>query len=127
MNDMKACFNFIFLLACILVSAIPPASAQSAYDVSSIDPKLMEGANAVLRTDETFFEIKSKAEAVMTRHYVVTILNEKGEEEYNEPVVGYGPFVMNSDEEVAQAMDDFRSGRFGRIAAAERTTAAHRH
>lgn len=97
MNDMKACFNFIFLLACILVSAIPPASAQSAYDVSSIDPKLMEGANAVLRTDETFFEIKSKAEAVMTRHYVVTILNEKGEEEYNEPVVGYDKFTRIMD------------------------------
>ena len=45
----------------------------------------------------------------------------------DEPVVGYGPFVMNSDEEIAQAMDDFRSGRFGRIPAAERTSAATNH
>jgi redox-sensitive bicupin YhaK (pirin superfamily) len=34
----------------------------------------------------------------------------------NEPIVGHGPFVMNSQEEIDQAMSDFRSGRFGQIA-----------
>ncbi len=29
----------------------------------------------------------------------------------NEPVVQYGPFVMNTREEIEQAMDDYRSGR----------------
>jgi len=36
-------------------------------------------------------------------------------EPIHEPVVGYGPFVMNSKEEIAQAMQDFNSGAFGRI------------
>jgi len=36
-------------------------------------------------------------------------------EPLNEPVVGYGPFVMNSKTEIAQAISDFNSGRFGQI------------
>jgi redox-sensitive bicupin YhaK (pirin superfamily) len=31
----------------------------------------------------------------------------------DEPLVHYGPFVMNSVEEINQAIDDFNSGRFG--------------
>jgi redox-sensitive bicupin YhaK (pirin superfamily) len=33
----------------------------------------------------------------------------------NEPVFGYGPFVMTSEAEIRQAIDDFNSGRFGAV------------
>jgi quercetin 2,3-dioxygenase len=33
----------------------------------------------------------------------------------NEPVVRYGPFVMNSEAEIIQAIDDYRNGRMGQI------------
>jgi len=37
-------------------------------------------------------------------------------EPIEEPVVGYGPFVMNTREEIARAVDDFNTGKFGRMA-----------
>jgi quercetin 2,3-dioxygenase len=34
-----------------------------------------------------------------------------------EPIVGYGPFVMNSKQEIETAMNDFQRGKFGRMPA----------
>jgi len=38
-------------------------------------------------------------------------------EPIDEPIVGHGPFVMNSQAEIMQAIDDFKKGRFAAIAA----------
>jgi len=44
---------------------------------------------------------------------VILLLNG---EPLNEPVVGHGPFVMNSVEEIDQAFDDYKHGRFVKAA-----------
>jgi redox-sensitive bicupin YhaK (pirin superfamily) len=36
-------------------------------------------------------------------------------EPIDEPVVGHGPFVMNTREEIVQAIEDFNGGKFGRM------------
>ncbi|HCC6165203.1 pirin family protein [Citrobacter sp. RHB20-C16] len=36
-------------------------------------------------------------------------------EPLNEPSVGYGPFVMNTRQEIAEAVRDFNAGRFGQL------------
>ncbi|KUG05868.1 pirin family protein [Solirubrum puertoriconensis] len=33
---------------------------------------------------------------------------------FNEPIVSYGPFVMNSPQEIEQAYHDYQAGKFGR-------------
>jgi len=37
-------------------------------------------------------------------------------EPFDEPVVGHGPFVMNSRAEIQKAFEDYQLGRMGEIA-----------
>jgi hypothetical protein len=50
----------------------------------------------------------------LPRHIGQRLLNGQPIEE---PIVGQGPFVMNTRAEIDQAMDDYRNGRMGRLAA----------
>ncbi|MDT3397137.1 pirin-like C-terminal cupin domain-containing protein [Streptomyces sp. B1866] len=49
-------------------------------------------------------------------HFEVVLL---GGQPIREPMEHYGPFVMNTREELAQALEDFRAGRLGTVPAQE--------
>lgn len=67
--------------------------------------------------------IDSRQLAVLTREGNDAMTEAKADTEFlvvggepiEEPVVAYGPFVMNTTEEIRQAINDVRSGSFGRL------------
>ncbi|HEX4740397.1 MAG TPA: pirin family protein [Caulobacteraceae bacterium] len=56
-------------------------------------------------------------DVVVTADAQATLLVLTGEP-IDEPIVGYGPFVMNSEAEIRRAIEDYNNGRFGALAAA---------
>ena len=68
-----------------------------------------EAQLVVLDKEDRHLAIEANSDAV-----VVLLSGEP----IDEPIVGYGPFVMNSQEQIAQAISDFNSGRFGQMTGA---------
>jgi redox-sensitive bicupin YhaK (pirin superfamily) len=71
------------------------------------DTPLRDEQMAVLERSGSGLQLKADTDAVL--------LLLSGEP-IAEPVVGYGPFVMNTQQQIAEAIADFNSGRFGAMA-----------
>jgi hypothetical protein len=64
-------------------------SASIHYPVNTISQKLMEDAYAVVRLEKTSFNITDAGKATLSTHLVVTILNERGAEIYDDFSTSY--------------------------------------
>jgi redox-sensitive bicupin YhaK (pirin superfamily) len=64
------------------------------------------------REGQTVFFAREGGDVRLEANGEAKILMLSGEP-IDEPVASYGPFVMNTDEEIQQAVLDFQSGRFG--------------
>jgi redox-sensitive bicupin YhaK (pirin superfamily) len=71
-------------------------------------------ASAIAREAQLVVLDRSGRELVIEANGEARVLLLSGEP-IDEPVVGYGPFVMNSEQEIVQAVQDFNSGRFGQM------------
>ncbi len=69
---------------------------------------------AIARGGELVHLDRAGVEVVIEANGDATVLWLSGEP-IDEPIVGYGPFVMNTEAEIRQAVDDFNQGRFGRM------------
>ena len=75
---------------------------------------LAEGQMAVHADGDFLMLAADESQDSRTDAFEVLIL---GGEPIGEPVAAYGPFVMNTRAELAQAFEDYQAGRLGQIPA----------
>lgn len=76
-----------------------------------IDGELMVNDHAV--KENQYVQLKNEAGEIHIKAKNKSLLLVLSGEPLNEPYVSYGPFVMNTQEEIKQAIEDYNAGKFG--------------
>ncbi|THA09225.1 pirin family protein [Rodentibacter pneumotropicus] len=79
-----------------------------------LEGTIQVGGDAVARRGELVTFERGGADVLIESNNEAKLLILTGEP-LNEPVVGYGPFVMNTREQIVEAFNDVQTGKFGRL------------
>jgi redox-sensitive bicupin YhaK (pirin superfamily) len=74
------------------------------------------GGNSSLEGTAKVARLSPSGDTVTIEAKAESLLLVLSGEPLREPIASYGPFVMNTDDELRQAFEDYRAGRMGRIA-----------
>jgi redox-sensitive bicupin YhaK (pirin superfamily) len=92
---------------------LPLKSAHTAAIVV-LQGIVLAGDSDVVRSGQWALAGATGDDVILEANVDSIVLVLSGEPIY-EPIVGHGPFVMNTDDEIRQAFNDLRDGAFGRI------------
>ena len=72
--------------------------------------------NGEIAGEHSFVLFRNEGEEIHIKANRKSVILVLSGEPLNEPIVSYGPFVMNTEEEISQAIVDFNMGKFGVLA-----------
>jgi redox-sensitive bicupin YhaK (pirin superfamily) len=72
--------------------------------------------NGVAGPENHYVQLKNEGGTIRIQAARKCILLVLSGEPLNEPYVNYGPFVMNTEEEIHEAIEDYKAGKFGFLA-----------
>ena len=78
------------------------------YEPTQLKSKLTEKEIAKLTDFKSMISLKNESDKPLNLMFF-------GGEPYTEKMIPYGPFIMNSEKEIAQAYNDYQNGKYGEI------------
>jgi redox-sensitive bicupin YhaK (pirin superfamily) len=77
-----------------------------------IEGEIKVNGNEIATTDQ-FIHFKNEGEEIAIEALADSVILILSGEPINEPITAYGPFLMNTGEEIQQALADYNEGKFG--------------
>lgn len=72
--------------------------------------------NGVNAPENHYVQLRNQSGSIRIQAARKSLLLVLSGEPLNEPYVSYGPFVMNTEEEIREAINDYKAGKFGFLA-----------
>ncbi len=97
------------------------AGGETSFDIASVHNTallIIEGeveVNGVIAKGQDFILFKNEGETIQIKAKQKSVVLLLSGEPINEPIAQYGPFVMNTMQEIHEAIDEFNSGKFGKL------------